>query len=153
MVAEHGPLHRISERVRKQILHVLISLVMEEMVDVARQISQERIEQRTVEEMPGRIVEPASNDKVAAEDECKSLAMDIKNHKSSVSDLAEQLSATEERLTAVVRIIAEPGTSAAKAKKMRLYQQTLQGLKVILRERVLERFEEQCRTPWRKLCR
>ena len=91
MVAEHGPLHRSSERVRKQILHVLISLVMEEMVDVARQISQERIEQRTVEEMPGRIVEPASNDKVAAEDECKSLATDIKNHKSAVSDLAEQL--------------------------------------------------------------
>ena len=153
MAAGHGPLHRISERVRKQILHVLISLVMKEMVDVARQISQERIEQRTVEEMPGRIVEPASNDKVAAEDECKSLAMDIKNHKSAVSDLAEQLSATEERLTAVVRIIAEPGTSAAKAKKMRLNQQTQKGLKVILRERVLERFEEQCGTPWRKLCR
>ena len=59
MVAEHGPLRRISERVRNQILHVLIPLVVEEMVDVARQISQERIEQRTVEEVPGRIVEPA----------------------------------------------------------------------------------------------
>ena len=153
MVAEHGPLHRISERVRKRVLHVLISLVVEEMVDVARQISQERTEQRTVDEMPGRIVEPASNDKVLAEDEYKSLAIDIKNHKSAVSDLAEQLRATEERLTAVVRIIAEPGTSATKAKKMRLHQQTLQGLKVILRERVLERFEDECRTPWRKLCR
>ena len=123
------------------------------MVDVARQISQERIERRTVEEMPGRIVEPASNGKVAAEDECKSLAMDIKNQKSAVSDLAEQLSATEERLTAVVRIIAEPGASAAKAKKMRQDVQTKWGLKVILRERVLERIEDHCRTPWRKLCR
>ena len=56
MVAEHGPLRRISERVRNQILHVLIPLVVEEMVDVARQISLERIEQRTVEEVPGRIV-------------------------------------------------------------------------------------------------
>ena len=124
MVAVHVPLHRISERVRKQILDVLIPLVMEDMVDVARQISQDRIERRTVEDMPGRIVEPASNDKVAAEDECKSLAMDIKNHKSAVSDLAEQLSATEERLTAVVRIIAELGSSAAKAKKMRQDVQT-----------------------------
>ena len=50
MAAEHGPLRRISERVRNQILHVLIPLVVEEMVDVARQ---------TVEEVPGRIVEPA----------------------------------------------------------------------------------------------
>ena len=59
------------------------------MVDVARQISQERIEQHAVEEVPGRIVEPAKNDKVAAEDECKSFAVDIKNHKSAIPDLAE----------------------------------------------------------------
>ena len=53
MVAKHGPLRRVSERVRNQILHVLIPLVVEEMVDVAGQISQERIEQHTVEEVPG----------------------------------------------------------------------------------------------------
>ena len=43
-----------------------------------------------------------------AEDECKSLAIDIKNHKSAIPDLAGQLSATEDRLTAVVRIIPDP---------------------------------------------
>ena len=73
-------------------------------------------------------------DKVAAEDECKSLAIDINNHKSAIPDLAEQLRATEERLTAVVRIIPEP-------------------LKEIPHERVSERIDDQCRTPWRELCR
>ena len=53
MVAKHGPLRRVSERVRIQILHVLIPLVVEEMVDVAGQISQKRTEQHTVEEVPG----------------------------------------------------------------------------------------------------
>ena len=53
LVGEHGPLRRITERVRNQILHVFIPPVVEEMVDVARQISQERIKQHTVEEVPG----------------------------------------------------------------------------------------------------
>ena len=69
--------------------------------------------------MPGRVVEPASDDKVAAEDAWKSLAIDIKINKRAVADLAEQPSVAEERLTAVVRSVTEPDTRAAKAKKIR----------------------------------
>jgi len=53
------------------------------------------------------------------EDEGKSLAVDIKSHKSDISDFAEQLSATRERLDAVSKSIAELDTSVAKATKIR----------------------------------
>jgi hypothetical protein len=54
-----------------------------------------------------------------AEDEGKSLAIDIKSHKSGIADFSEQLDATGERLDAVSKSIAELDASVAKATKIR----------------------------------
>merc|ERR1712227_166777 len=53
------------------------------------------------------------------EDEGKSLDVDIKSHKSAISDFAEQLSGTEERLDAVTKSVAELDASVAKSTKIR----------------------------------
>jgi len=53
------------------------------------------------------------------EDEGKSLAVDIKSHKSAISDFTEQLSGTEERLDAVTKSVAELDASVAKSTKIR----------------------------------
>merc|ERR1712064_73905 len=53
------------------------------------------------------------------EDEGKSLAVDIKSHKSAISDFTEQLSGTEERLDTVTKSVAELDASVAKSTKIR----------------------------------
>jgi len=90
-----------------------------------------------------------------AEDEFKSLASDIKNHKSAIADLTEQVSTTVERLTEVVKAISSERVSEHIVGKLRVCQclkpwmcpfrrhRNNDVVKVIASQRILERTVQQ----------